>query len=59
MSFDRTPYQCPICQKWCTGAIAYRKHYTSCNKKKGGGASKIMTMKEFINNRKNEPTETE
>ena len=33
MAFDRTYYQCPICGKGCTGAIAFRKHYEACKNK--------------------------
>lgn len=29
MAFDRTPYQCPKCGKWCTGIISFRKHIDS------------------------------
>ena len=33
MGFDRTDYQCPLCGKWCCGAIAFRKHYAACKEK--------------------------
>ena len=29
MAYDRTPYKCPKCGKWCTGAISFRKHVDS------------------------------
>lgn len=46
MSFDRFPYDCPICGKTCHGAIAFRKHYNSCNNKQQ--KKKEKQWKEFI-----------
>ena len=45
MAFDRTYYQCPICGKGCTGAIAFRKHYESCKKKHENESNNTRTGK--------------